>query len=247
MKQDSLMQDQPEKMISDKSVCISDSREIRPAVDDRWQARRELAERLRRLSSVMLTAEAPAAQLRELSARLDDEIAIFELAERRWGREAQREQHFSQHGVRPDLLYEMSPVMGMSNPVAFPMHVWREDDCVHAELCPDWTFEGPLGHLHGGVIASLFDQVLGLAQHLSGRGGVTGSLNTRFHHPTPLNKTLRMIARIERIEGRKKFIVGELWADEVRTASCEGIFFTEKTAMAEATLSTPSVQSLVRT
>jgi acyl-coenzyme A thioesterase PaaI-like protein len=235
------MQDQPNKMISDKSICISDSRDTRSPLDDRWQARRELAEQLRRLTSVMLTAEVPAEQLRELSARLSDEIAIFELAERRWGREAHREQHFKQHGVRPDLLYELSPVMGMSNPVAFPMHAWREGDCIHAELHPDWSFEGPLGHLHGGVIASLFDQVLGLAQHLSGRGGVTGSLNIRFHHPTPLNQTLRMTARIARTEGRKKFIVGELWADDVRTASCEGIFFTEKAAMDEATLPTPNV------
>jgi acyl-coenzyme A thioesterase PaaI-like protein len=222
------MQLKPNQRMTDDSIRIGDNKEIRPSLNENWEARRELAEVLRRLNEVLLTTDVPTGELRSLTARLHIEANRIEKNERLFGRSEHREKYYAQHQVRPDLLYEMSPIMGMGNPLALPMHIWQEDGRLHAEVKPGWAFEGPLGRLHGGVIASLFDQILGLAQHLAGGGGLTGNLNIRFHNPTPLNKTLRMTAELNRIEGRKKFITGELWDGEVRTASCEGLFISEK-------------------
>lgn len=232
------MSDQPKQLLTDDSIYLSDSPEIRSPIDENWQARRDLAAILRRLNTALLTADVPTRQLRALSALLSDEIAKVENNERLYGRQAHKEHNYRQHRIWHDFFYEMSPTMGISNPASLPMHIWHENGRVYAEVTPDWTFEGLPGYLHGGVIAALFDQVLGLAQLLTGKDGLTAYLKTSYHQPTPLNRKLRFTAELDRVEGRKKFIVGELWADDLRTASCEGLFITEKdnTAIAGADL-----------
>lgn len=222
------MQDKPNQSLIDDAVHLSDSQEIRRAIDENWQSRRELAAALRRLNTALLTADVPTGQIRDLSASLNDEAARIEKNERLYGRMAHREHYHGKHQARHDFFYELSPLMGMSNPASMPIHAWQENGRVHATATPDWTYEGQLGHLHGGVIAALFDQLLGLAQQLTGSSGLTASLTTSYLRPTPLNKTLRLMAELKRVEGRKRFIVGELWADEVQTASCEGLFIAEK-------------------
>lgn len=204
----------------DGHIRISDSPEPRLAPNENWQARRELAAQLRRLNRALLTTEIPTDRLRALTAQLDHHAHDIENRPRIFGREAliQREQ--------ADLLYEVSPAIGQANAMAIPLHIWRSGDGrVHGTFTPDWSHEGPFGYLHGGVIALLFDQFLGVAQHAANTGGGrTGTLTIRYHHPTPLNEPLRLEGHLKRVDGRKKFIVAELRAGDVRTASCEAVF-----------------------
>ena len=222
---------------------ISDSPETRPAINDSWQARRELAAAMRQLNAAMLTTDAPAEQLRAAAAIVRAEAARIAENERVYGRKAHGELIAAGQQQNPDLLYETSPATGWSNAVAPGMHFWREGERVHARVTHDWSYEGPLGHLHGGVIALLFDQLLGFAQRLVGGIGLTGTLAIRYHHLTPLNKTLSLVAEVKRVEGRKKFMVGEIWADDVRTASCEGLFIERKNSLPP----TPPEQNKART
>lgn len=210
------------------SVRIATSSELRPAINDTWQARRELAEVLRRLNGASLTANPSPELLRSVAAALAREAGRLEAAEPLVGHQAQAEHIAASQGQMPDLLYEMSPAIGQSNALAPPMRMWQEDGCIHALATPGWAYEGPFGYLHGGVIALLFDQLLGAGQRISGTGGRTGTLATRYLRPTPVNTPLRLVARIDRIEGRKKFLIGELWDGEVMTASCEGIFIADR-------------------
>lgn len=62
----------------------------------------------------------------------------------------------------------------------------------------DRVREGPPQHAHGGVVAGLFDEVMGAAQRLTGReGGVTGRLTIRYRKLTPLATDLLFRAWID--------------------------------------------------
>jgi acyl-coenzyme A thioesterase PaaI-like protein len=78
--------------------------------------------------------------------------------------------------------------------------------------------------VHGGFVCALFDQFLGVAQLMTGQPGVTGTLSTRLHLPTPLDTDLTLIGRVKEVKGRKNIMAGEIWANGVMTASCEGLF-----------------------
>jgi hypothetical protein len=207
---------------------IGTSAEVLPPLNDNWQVRRELAAALRRLNSAALTSVAPTEQLQSVAALVNAEAARIEANERLFSHTRQSERLVTEQGQLPEMAFEMSPALGLSNAVAPPMHMWHAQGRIHGLVKPDWGYEGPSNHLHGGIIALLFDQLLGIGQRIAGSGGPTGTLTIRYHRPTPLNKTLRLVADVDRVEGRKKFMVGELWADDVRTVSCEGIFISAK-------------------
>ncbi len=89
-----------------------------------------------------------------------------------------------------------------------------------------YAYEGPPGCVHGGVIAAAFDEVLGFAQSLSGRPGMTGTLTIRYRKPTPLYTDLVFEGWVERVEGRKIFTAGVCKAGELVTAEAEGLFIS---------------------
>lgn len=92
--------------------------------------------------------------------------------------------------------------------------------------------EGPPGYVHGGVIAGLFDEVMGAAQRLGGgEGGMTGRLTVRYRKPTPLDTDLQFRAWIHeerpiRVVIRAESIIAASVGDErpTVTAAAEAIF-----------------------
>jgi acyl-coenzyme A thioesterase PaaI-like protein len=86
------------------------------------------------------------------------------------------------------------------------------------------AYEGPPGHVHGGVCALVLDHVLGATVHKPGKPAYTGTLNIRFLRGTPLGP-LRAEARVDRVEGVKTFAVGHLTDAQGITVQAEGVFF----------------------
>lgn len=116
-------------------------------------------------------------------------------------------------------------VIGTRNPSAPPLVVHYESDgSVWAEFTLGAAYEGPPGHVHGGVSAMMLDHVLGATAHQPGRPAYTGSLTLRYHRPTPLRHPLRADAWIERTEGVKTFAAGELSDGSGVTVSAKGVF-----------------------
>ena len=85
---------------------------------------------------------------------------------------------------------------------------------------------GEIGHERRESLAAAFDEVLGMAQSLSGQAGFTGTLTIRYRSPTPLYEDLRFRAWVDRVEGRKIFTSGTCHAGERLTAEAEGIFIS---------------------
>ena len=102
--------------------------------------------------------------------------------------------------------------------------MWIKDDRAYGKVTAGWAYEGPPGTLHGGYVAAIFDQFLGMAQVMGKQPGMTGILTTRYHQRTPLNTELRLEAWIEKLDGRKTMVRGEMYAGDIMTASCDGLF-----------------------
>jgi acyl-coenzyme A thioesterase PaaI-like protein len=90
------------------------------------------------------------------------------------------------------------------------------------------AYEGPAGHVHGGVCALVLDHVLGATAHQPGRPAVTGTVSIRYPRGTPLGR-LRAKAYVERREGVKTFAVDRIYdASNQTTAEAEGVFIFPK-------------------
>ena len=122
--------------------------------------------------------------------------------------------------------FDWSPLLGLANPLAPPLRAKVEDGIVVGRVCFGSAYEGPPGCVHGGYVAAAFDEVLGLAQSLSGQVGMTANLTIRYRRPTPLHSELRFEGRLQGVNGRKVIATGRLLAGEDLTAEAEGLFIT---------------------
>ena len=70
--------------------------------------------------------------------------------------------------------------------------------------------EGPPGHAHGGSIAAVLDEVLGLAAWAEGHPVVVGNLNISFRQLLPLQTVVQVNTRLISVQGRKIMVHGEV-------------------------------------
>ncbi|MDT5151706.1 MAG: hypothetical protein QOI01_3439 [Mycobacterium sp.] len=121
-------------------------------------------------------------------------------------------------------------VIGLRNPVAPPLSIQKDDDGgVVADFHLGAAYEGPPGHVHGGVAALILDHVLGDAASSPNKPRLTGTITMRYRRITPLGD-LHAEARIVRTEGVKTFAVGHLADADGVTVEAEGVFIQPRWA-----------------
>ena len=118
------------------------------------------------------------------------------------------------------------PVTGPENAIAPPLVLeGLADGSVQGVVTLTLPYQGPPGHVHGGVSALLLDHVLGVANAWGGTSGMTAQLSTRYHRPTPLFEPLTISGKFLSKDGRKIHTVGEIkTADGELCVSVEGLF-----------------------
>ena len=133
------------------------------------QARVEAAEALRRLGNALVGHHVEDDDLFEMAKTADAMLAEVIHGERRirpvddmkryvWGihpGEGDRLDHF------PDCI-----VSGAANPMGLGMTIWRDDEEAVARVRLGHAFEGAPGRAHGGVVAAIFDDVMGMVLNL---------------------------------------------------------------------------------
>ena len=124
-----------------------------------------------------------------------------------------------------------SPVSGRRNPVAPPVRMWRDGQEVRGEAVFSPTYAGPPNSVHGGIIAAVFDEMLSMANVISGSAGFTGTLTIKYLRHTPLDRPVELWAVNERNSGRKQYSRGEMRVDGQVTASAEGLFIRPASQM----------------
>ena len=120
--------------------------------------------------------------------------------------------------------FPYSPLIGPRNPLAPPAVFAIRDGRVHGRVRFGAPYVGPPSSVHGGVIAALFDELLGCANIANEVGGMTGTLRVQYRSPTPIGEELRLEAWVERIEGRKIIARGTIHHGDTLTAEAEGVF-----------------------
>lgn len=85
---------------------------------------------------------------------------------------------------------------------------------------------GRNGAVHGGMVAQLFDSVLGLTSAVLTGGPYqrTAYLHLDYRHIVPIEKELQVEAGISRVEGRKIFVAGRLSDGETLLTESEALF-----------------------
>lgn len=86
--------------------------------------------------------------------------------------------------------------------------------------------EGPPGASHGGAMAAVLDEVLGLAAWTAGYPVVVGNLNISFRNMLPLGQVVTVETEIISIEGRKVMVHGKICDGGVVFASAECLCIT---------------------
>jgi len=176
-----------------------------------------LAESVRRLIDITIRTEVGDAAVAAAKAHID--CAVEQLSE------ALMPGSFGVRGT-----FDGQPVasgnvaIGVRNPVAPPLVIHRDaDGAVWTEITLGAAYEGPPGHVHGGVCALILDHVLGATAHQPGRPAYTGTLTLRYVRGTPLGP-VRVDAHVDRIDGAKTFATGRIADSRGITVTAEGVF-----------------------
>jgi acyl-coenzyme A thioesterase PaaI-like protein len=101
---------------------------------------------------------------------------------------------------------------------------------VHARCTFTATHGGSPARVHGGAVASVLDEALGMAATVAGASGMTAEITVRFRAGTPYGVPVDVSARFTHREGRKGWATGEMRADGVITAEATALFISERSA-----------------
>jgi hypothetical protein len=194
------------------------------ADDDPGAAAARLADEMRRIIERLAIVRPPAEELRqaaEAASAFADRLEGFPERQRSW--------EVSEAGLLPRDFVAFSPVSGRSNAIAPPVSLTAVDGPEGAHIEGEVSFgpayEGPPGHVHGGLIAAMFDELLGFAQQ---GPGFTATLTVSYLRPTPLNRRLTLRASVERVDGRKRTIRGTCELDGEVLSEADGLFIAPR-------------------
>jgi acyl-coenzyme A thioesterase PaaI-like protein len=117
---------------------------------------------------------------------------------------------------------------GADNPIGLKLRFFSDEATgrVWAPWTPERPHQGFEGIVHGGLITTVLDEVMGWVVYARNIWAVTGTLSVRFRKPVEIGVPTRAIAWVERDAGRKIDVAGELRraSDDLLLASATAIF-----------------------
>lgn len=115
-------------------------------------------------------------------------------------------------------------VTGMPGVVEARPRMSDTGDRAEAVLTYGAEHEGHPGVVHGGILATTFDELFGLFQTFSHPLVVTAELTVRFLAPVPVGSTVQFEAEIVEREGRKLRVRGQARINGATCAAAEALF-----------------------
>ncbi len=191
------------------------------------QARVRAAAALRRLGHALVGHAADADLLERIADLADRTAATVEQGEpRRRPVEAIKRALWEAPPAEGGVLTHFAEcvVSGAANPMGVAIRVHREGEEAVAVVNLGPAFEGAPDRAHGGVVAAVFDDVLGYVLQLFRVPAYTGRLTVTYRRPTPLGTDLVVRAHLVARDGRKLTIAGTMTDGEALVADAEGLF-----------------------
>lgn len=186
---------------------------------------------LREINKACLTLDASEENLLILEANTKQLLSQFHALEGEKMRE-----HFTPllalddgEGIQP-----YSPFGGFHNPVSPPINYALKNDTMTGRVTFDINHEGPHDCVHGGVIAGVYDCILASAMIKHGLGGPTVKLDVEYVAPSPLHTELVFEAWLDRVEGKKVYLVGRCFNGDQLVSKASAIFINTLALMKES-------------
>ena len=86
-------------------------------------------------------------------------------------------------------------------------------------------FEGAVGLLHGGIIATILDEAMSKAIRAKGFVAMTRQMEVEFLRPVPAGTAIRIEGRVVRSEGRKHWTEARILDEKLTVlAEAKGLF-----------------------
>ncbi|MEP1123454.1 MAG: PaaI family thioesterase [Ilumatobacter sp.] len=106
--------------------------------------------------------------------------------------------------------FDDRPISGRAAPYGLDLSVVRDGAEAVGRVTLGAAHEGAPGRSHGGIVSALFDDVFGFVLTIEGQAAFTGTLTIRYEQGVPIGVPLECRVRLDRREGRKLFMSGEL-------------------------------------
>jgi acyl-coenzyme A thioesterase PaaI-like protein len=189
----------------------------------------DLSDSAARLNDALRVTDAPAEVLGAVEEKLHEALDLLRGFERK-GPHSQsllndsQADFFARETSVPHELMPYSPLIGRRNPVSPRFELQVVENRVEGRGRFPVRYAGAPQTAHGGLVAALLDEIMGMVNFVNGEGAFTGTLTVRYHGPTPIDRDLTAVAEIVRVEGRKILSRAEIRCDGALTASAEGLF-----------------------
>ena len=194
------------------------------------EARAAAGRAVRDVGHALVGHHAPIELLDEMTAALDSLTSRLSTGDLRSRSEARRGGQFAEPVPDGSVMtsYDERPVSGRSSPWGLDIEVRRVERDAVATLTLRAAHEGAPTRSHGGVVAALFDDLYGFVLQIEGQTGFTGELSVRYEAGVPIGEPLACRVRLERQDGRKLFMTGELVvvATDEQLATSRATFIT---------------------
>lgn len=118
----------------------------------------------------------------------------------------------------PMMHFSECVVSGPANPMGIALAVRRQGEVAVADVNLGPAFEGAPQRAHGGIIAAIFDDVMGYVLQFTRTPAYTGRLTVHYRAPVPIGEDLTVRGWLEARNGRKLALRAELHA---RSLLCE--------------------------
>src|SRR4051812_33700298 len=192
-------------------------------------ARVRAATALRRLGHAIVSHDVPASTFDAIASQIEEWLPSIEAAPGRSRSVETMKQHMFERppegspiGTFPDCV-----VSGDANPMGLDIQFFRDGDEAVSRAVLGPAFEGAPNRAHGGVVAAVFDDLMGFVLTIHESPAYTAELTVRYRRPTPVGEEIEFRARLMSRTGRRLHIEAEATdAEGTRIAESTGLFIT---------------------
>ena len=126
--------------------------------------------------------------------------------------------------VLQEIYPDTSFVSGVENPKGMKMVPVIKDRKIYAKYIFEKSFEGGPGLVHGGILSTVLDDMMGYATFTQNLFCVTANLNLNFRAPSPVDKEFELYAWVKEIDGNKVYAESVIQSEDAIHVEADGLF-----------------------
>ena len=126
--------------------------------------------------------------------------------------------------VLQEIYPDTSFVSGVENPKGMKMVPVIKDRKIYAKYIFEKSFEGGPGLVHGGILSTVLDDMMGYATFTQNLFCVTANLNVNFRVPSPVDKEFELYAWVKEVDGNKVYAESVIKSEDTIHVEADGLF-----------------------